>query len=64
MWRLRLNSEEGEGSITRVEIAAGGELYRGDGVCLGWTQERLAQAYELLRPREEAALPDELPQLG
>jgi hypothetical protein len=63
-WRLFLLADEGEGMITRLESREASPLYRGDGVCLGWTQERLARAYELLRPREDAALSEELPQLG
>lgn len=62
-WRLYLIAEEGEGSITLIEMPESGSLYRGDGVCLGWPQERLAVGYEALVPRDEAALPD-LPQLG
>lgn len=62
-WKLSLASEEGEGAVTLVEREPGGSLYRGDGVCLGWSQERLAAAYTALAPRDEdPAL--ELPQLG
>jgi hypothetical protein len=63
-WRLFLLADEGEGMITRLESGDAPPHYRGDGVCLGWTQELLARAYELLRPREDAALSEELPQLG
>jgi len=61
-WRLSLDSDEGEGTVTLVERDSGA-LYRGDGACLGWSQERLAAAYAALAPRDEAAAL-ELPQLG
>lgn len=62
-WRLSLVSDEGEGTITLVELTREQLLYRGDGVCLGWTQERLARASEALTPKDETAEP-EAPQLG
>jgi hypothetical protein len=52
-WRLAVESGEGAGSITLVDTASGAEIYRGDGVFLGWPQERLAAAYEALRPKPE-----------
>ncbi len=62
-WRLAVASREGEGAIFLVDGPGGVPVYRGEGVFLGWTQERLAAAYEALRPRppEEGF---ELPQLG
>jgi hypothetical protein len=62
-WRLAISSEEGEGAITLVELPSGSVLYRGDGLFLGWPQDRLATAYEALVPKQEAAVP-EIPQLG
>jgi hypothetical protein len=62
-WRLSLACDEGDGTITLVEVTRERLLYRGDGVCLGWTQERLAGAYEALTPKDDAAEP-EAPQLG
>lgn len=54
-WRLFLLADEGEGMITRIDSAdASPPLYRGDGVCLGWAQERLATAYAALLPRDDA----------
>ena len=52
-WRLSVASVQGEGSIVLVD-GGGGPLFRGDGVFLGWAQERLAAAYEALRPKPEA----------
>lgn len=62
-WRLSVAAAQGEGSIFLVDGPAGAPLFRGDGVFLGWAQERLAAAYEELRPKpsEERF---ETPQLG
>jgi hypothetical protein len=52
-WRLAVEAGEGTGSITLVEAIPGTPLYRGDGVFLGWTQERMAAAYAALLPAPE-----------
>ncbi len=62
-WRLAVASEQGDGTITRVEVPSGEVVHRGEGVFLGWPQDRLAEAYEILVPREVAAA-EESPQLG
>ena len=62
-WRLFLLADEGEGMITRIEKTDAPPLYRGDGVCLGWAQERLATAYVALLPPDDAPSP-EFMQLG
>ena len=62
-WRLSFAADEGEGGITRIETAEGETFHRGDGVCMGWTEERLAAAYAALLPRDDAP-PPELMQLG
>lgn len=62
-WRLAVASDEGEGSITLFEAVPGCALYRGEGVFLGWPQDRLASAYAALAPKDEAA-PLETQQLG
>jgi fluoroacetyl-CoA thioesterase len=62
-WKLTLASEEGDGAITLVEPAGQPLLYRGEGICLGWDQERLAAAYTALQPGDDEP-PLELPQLG
>ena len=62
-WRLFLLADEGEGMITRMDSADAPPLYRGDGVCLGWPQERLATAYAALLPGDDAP-PSEFMQLG
>jgi hypothetical protein len=63
-WRLEILAEEGQGTIALVEGASGSPFYRGDGVLLGWPQDRLAGAYEALVPKEQAVAADDLPQLG
>jgi hypothetical protein len=66
-WRLEVTCDQGAGGIVRVDIATGaGEqpVYRGDGVFLGWSQERLAGAYDALsRPTDDGSS-FELIQLG
>jgi len=62
-WRLTIASEEGEGTITLVEASSEDVFYRGDGIFLGWPQDRLAGAYQALAPKDEAA-PLETQQLG
>ena len=62
-WKLTLAADEGDGAITLVDPTGQASLYRGEGVCLGWSQERLAGTYAGLRPREDEAQL-ELPQLG
>jgi hypothetical protein len=49
-WRLRVESDRGGGEIVVVETAGGDPVYRGAGVLLGWSQDRLASAYAALRP--------------
>jgi len=53
-WRLRVASEQGEGAIVFVEVAPEQTFYRGDGVFLGWPQDRLAAAYAALLPKPES----------
>jgi hypothetical protein len=62
-WRLTIASEQGDGTITLVELSPENALFRGDGVFLGWPQDRLASAYAALTPKAEAA-PPETQQLG
>ena len=62
-WKLTLAADEGEGAITLVEYSGQPSFYRGEGVCLGWSQQRLEAAYAALRPGDEEP-PLELLQLG
>jgi hypothetical protein len=52
-WRLCVACEEGEGAIVRVDASASERFHRGEGVFLGWSEARLAAAYDLLRPASE-----------
>ncbi len=62
-WRLVVACGEGQGAIILVEVSPQETFYRGEGIFLGWPQDRLAAAYEALRPKSEE--PDfELHQLG
>jgi hypothetical protein len=62
-WRLSAESDQGHGAIVLVEAGNEEVWYRGEGVFLGWTTERLRAAYAALRPRsEESAF--EIHQLG
>ena len=62
-WRLEASSPTGGGAIVLLELSAEESFYRGEGIFLGWPQQKLARAYEALAPK--SAEPDpELPQLG
>ncbi len=62
-WRLSVAAAQGEGAIFLVDGPGGAPLFRGDGIFLGWAQDRLASAYEELRPKP-AEERFETPQLG
>jgi len=49
-WRLGITCDEGTGAIVLVETPGGGSFYRGEGLFLGWPQERLEAAYRRLLP--------------
>ncbi|MGA7992170.1 MAG: hypothetical protein WCC53_12095 [Thermoanaerobaculia bacterium] len=64
-WTLSVETALGPGTIMRVEPSPDATHWRGDGVFLGWTPERLSEAWEALRAAEPEpeAVPDS-PQLG
>jgi hypothetical protein len=62
-WRLSASSASGDGTISLIELSPSVSLYRGDGVFLGWSADRLQAAYRMLLPRSEGQDAD-LPQLG
>jgi hypothetical protein len=62
-WRLEVTSDQGSGSIVLAEAAAGEAYYRGEGIFLGWPQDRLAEVYHALQPPGEDQGLD-TPQLG
>src|SRR5262245_47140456 len=51
-WRLEATCDQGTGSIALVDLSASESCYRGDGVFLGWPQDRLAEVYRLLTEPE------------
>jgi hypothetical protein len=60
-WRLDVETGQGAGWIVRLD--GSGTMYRGDGVFLGWSQEHLGAAWDVLRPVVAETEP-EPPQLG
>ena len=50
-WQLSVECDQGRGAIVLVEAGPGEAWYRGEGVFLGWTVERLRAAYDALRPQ-------------
>jgi len=62
-WRLTVAAEEGEGTITRVDLSSGAVIHRGGGIFLGWPEERLSAGYAALMPMDEPPPPETL-QLG
>jgi hypothetical protein len=64
-WALCVDTAQGPGRIVRIELTPESTLWRGDGVFLGWTSERLRAAWDALRAAEAEpeAAPD-FPQLG
>jgi hypothetical protein len=62
-WRLAISTAQGEGAVFLVEIFGGGTLFRGDGICLGWPQQRLEAVYRRLLPDGGGPEPD-VGQLG
>ena len=61
-WRVTVEAPRGQGSIVLAEQGAQ-RFYRGEGVFLGWPQERLEAAYRALLPPSEGPGGDHL-QLG
>ena len=62
-WRMQIASGSVGGTITRIDTAGGAPFYRGAGLCLGWTQQQLAETYQsLIAPDDEP--PFEMLQLG
>jgi hypothetical protein len=63
-WRLTATCAEGEGTISLIELSPTVSLFRGEGVFLGWSSERLQAAYRTLLPRTEDTSESDFPQLG
>lgn len=52
-WKLQAVSDEGEGTISLIEISPTVSLYRGEGIFMGWTSDELQAGYRSLLPRTE-----------
>lgn len=64
-WLLRAASAEGDGTISLIELSPTVSLFRGEGIFLGWSSDRLQAAYRTLLPRaEENSSESNFPQLG
>jgi hypothetical protein len=64
-WRLRVRCAEGQGAIVLVEVSPGESVFRGEGLFLGWDQDRLRSVYEAAASQGAPGDPPvEIPQLG
>jgi hypothetical protein len=61
-WRIAVEAPRGPGAVVLAEHGAE-KFYRGEGVLLGWPQERLEAAYRALLPAAQGPTDDHL-QLG
>jgi len=61
-WRIAADAPRGPGTIVLAEHGAQ-KFYRGEGVFLGWPQDRLEAAYRALLPPPQGKSDDHL-QLG
>jgi len=61
-WRIAVDAARGPGTILLAEQGAQ-KFYRGEGVFLGWPQERLEAAYRALIPPSQGPGDDHM-QLG
>ena len=62
-WRMETSGAQQAGAILLVELPSG-PVYRGEGSCLGWPQEKLASLWQALSGDPSGEPPFELPQLG
>jgi hypothetical protein len=62
-WRINVQAPRGSGSIVLAEHGVQ-RFFRGDGVFLGWTQERLEAAYRAVLPPAQGSSGDDHLQLG
>lgn len=62
-WRLDVSCDQGAGHVVLVD-APGGSFYRGDGIFLGWPQDRLAEIYRTVTGWNTAGPDQHLLQLG
>jgi hypothetical protein len=62
-WRMNVTTPAGTGTIVLVETNVGA-VFRGEGLFLGWPQDRLAAAYRELVPKPPVDFTTSYPQLG
>lgn len=62
-WRLEISSDQGTGAIVMVEATPQESYYRGEGLFLGWAQDRLAAVHDAMLPKSDESSFD-MPQLG
>jgi hypothetical protein len=62
-WRISVQAPRGTGSIVLAEHGAQ-RFYRGDGVFLGWPQERLEATWRALLPPDDSSSGGDHLQLG
>lgn len=64
-WKLDVSCQQGQGGIVFVDGPPPCPHYRGEGIFLGWSQDRLAEAYKTLGAlNDQADSSFELLQLG
>lgn len=63
-WRMETASAQGAGSMVLVDLPSGEQVCRGDGVHLGWSQQRLTSLFRTLSEGADEEPPFEVPQLG
>jgi hypothetical protein len=63
-WRIETTSAQGPGTVVLVELPSGQQAFRGEGVHLGWPQEKLASLWCALSEAAPGEAPFEVPQLG
>jgi hypothetical protein len=61
-WRMAISCDQGTGAIVLAEVGPTERHYRGEGLFLGWTHERMAALYASLLPQADDPVGG--PQLG
>src|SRR5262245_66024175 len=52
-WRMAISSDQGTGAIVLAEVGPTESHHRGEGIFLGWSQERLGAVYAALLPQDD-----------
>jgi hypothetical protein len=61
-WRMGIACDQGAGAIVLAEVGPAERHYRGEGLFLGWTHEKMAALYQSLLPQADEPVGG--PQLG